>query len=212
MDASISLVGLRQCTKDDIEEHALHIELADSQIALRGTETRGYVIASATNAVVDQYRHKPVWRDQQLCDKTSWHVDLQGMQYFATTVSSSSSSSPPTKGNSHNLAAILLSADDDIIWIPRRDIRDETSLLGESSRSVVGSIATNDGCGDQQLQCIVSKSNATLSYVFYTEQTQQDEEADTNIVIPVGERAGEASTSLSCFCSFSRLSNRRSTS
>jgi hypothetical protein len=138
------------------------------------------VISSATNALVDQYRHKPVWRDQQLCDKTSWHVDLQGMQYFATTVSSSSS----TTENTSNLASILLSGDDDIIWIPRRDIRDENSLLGESSRSVIGSIATNNGCGDQQLQCIISKSNATLSYVFYTEQTQQ-EETDTNIVIPV---------------------------
>ena len=76
----MSLVGLRQCTKDDVEEHTLHIELADSQIALRGIESRGYVILSATNALVDQYRHKPVWRDQQLCDKTSWHVDLQGMR------------------------------------------------------------------------------------------------------------------------------------
>ena len=184
----MSLVGLRQCTKDDVEEHTLHIELADSQIALRGIESRGYVILSATNALVDQYRHKPVWRDQQLCDKTSWHVDLQGMRYFATTVSSSPSSSNPSAENTNTLSSILLSSDDDIIWIPRRDIRDENSLLGESSRSVVGSIATNDGCGDQQLQCIVSKSNATLSYVFYTEQTQQEEETDTNIVIPVGRK------------------------
>ncbi|CAF0759960.1 unnamed protein product [Adineta ricciae] len=184
VDESVSLVGLRQCTKDDVEEHTLHIELADSQIALRGIESRGYVILSATNALVDQYRHKPVWRDQQLCDKTSWHVDLQSMQYYATTVSSSSSSSNPSTENTNTLSSILLSSDDDIIWIPRRDIRDENSLLGESSRSVVGSIATNDGCGDQQLQCIVSKSNATLSYVFYTEQTQQEEETDTNIVIP----------------------------
>ncbi|UJR27464.1 hypothetical protein I4U23_008751 [Adineta vaga] len=180
VDASVSLVGLRQCTKDDVEEHTLHIELADSQIALRGIESRGYVILSATNALVDQYRHIPVWRDQQLCDKTSWHVDLQGMQYFATTVSSSDT----TTANTNNPSSILQTSDDDIIWIPRRDIRDENSLLGESSRSVVGSIATNDGCGDQQLQCIISKSNATLSYVFYTEQTQQEEETETNIVIP----------------------------
>ncbi|CAF4359127.1 unnamed protein product, partial [Adineta steineri] len=89
-----------------------------------------------------------------------------------------------TKEKTNNPTSTLFSLDDDIIWIPRRDIRDENSLLGESSRSVVGSVATNDGCGDQQLQCIISKSNATLSYVFYTEQTQQEEETDTNIVIP----------------------------
>ncbi|CAF3599141.1 unnamed protein product [Rotaria sp. Silwood1] len=173
------VLGLRQCTKDDVEEHTLHIELGDGQIALRGIESRGYVILSAGIALVDQYRHKPVWRDQQLCDKTSWHGNLQGMQYFATTVSSTSTLS--TIDNTNNA---LLSSDDDIIWIPQRDIRDENSLLGESSRSVIGSIATNDGYGDQQLQCIVSKSNANLSYVFYTEQTQQEEETDTNLVIP----------------------------
>ncbi|CAF2397629.1 unnamed protein product [Rotaria sp. Silwood2] len=173
------VLGLRQCTKDDVEEHTLHIELGDGQIALRGIESRGYVILSAGLALVDQYRHKAVWRDQQLCDKTSWHGNLQGMQYFATTVSSTSTSS--TVDNTNN---ILLSSDDDIIWIPQRDIRDENSLLGESSRSVIGSIATNDGYGDQQLQCIISKSNATLSYVFYTEQTQQEEETDANLVIP----------------------------
>ncbi|CAF4612465.1 unnamed protein product, partial [Rotaria sp. Silwood2] len=179
VDSSVSLVGLRQCTKDDVEEHTLHIELGDGKTAVRGIESRGYVILSAGLALVDQYRHKAVWRDQQLCDKTSWHGNLQGMQYFATTVSSTSTSS--TVDNTNN---ILLSSDDDIIWIPQRDIRDENSLLGESSRSVIGSIATNDGYGDQQLQCIISKSNATLSYVFYTEQTQQEEETDANLVIP----------------------------
>lgn len=157
-----------------MDEHTLHIELTDSQIALRGIESRGYVILSAALALVDQYRHKPVWRDQQLCDKTSWHGDLQAMQYFATTDSSDSS-----------LTRSALPSDDDLIWIPQQNIRDETTLLGQSSRSVIGSIATNDGHGDQQLQCIISKSNATLSYVFYTEQTQQAEETETNIVIPV---------------------------
>ncbi len=181
------MIGLRQCTKDDVEEHTLRIELSDSQIALRDIESRGYVILSAAAALVDQYRHKPVWRDEQLCDKTSWHGDLQGMQYFAKTISSSSS---PSLDNTNKLSSILLSSallsdDDDIIWIPRRDIRDENSLLGESSRSVIGSIATNNGDSDQQLQCIISKSNANLSYVFYTEQTQEEEEPATNIVIPV---------------------------
>lgn len=182
-------MGRGQCTKDDVEEHTIRIELSDSQIALRGIESGGYVIMSAAVACVDQYRHKPIWRDEQLCDKTSWHGDLQGMQYFATTIPSPSSSSSTTSTNdtSNNLASILLSSEgDDITWIPRRDIRDENSLLGESSRSVIGSVATNNGSSDQQLQCIISKSNATLSYVFYNEQTQQEEETDTNIVIPVG--------------------------
>ena len=176
----MSLVGPRQCTKEDVDEHTLRIELSDSQIALRGIESRGYVILSAAVALVDQYRHKPVWRDQQLCEKTSWHGDLQAMQYFATT---DYAASPSARSSS--------ASDDDIIWIPQRHIRDETSLLGVSTRSVIGSIATNDGYGEQQLQCIVSKSNATLSYVFYTEQTQQEEEADTNIVIPVRDGASD---------------------
>ena len=180
-------MGPGQCTKDDVEEHTIRIELSDSQIALRGIESGGYVIMSAAVACVDQYRHKPIWRDEQLCDKTSWHGNLQGMQYFATTIPFPSSSISSSHETSSNLASILLSSEgDDITWIPRRDIRDENSLLGESSRSVIGSVASNDGSSDQQLQCIISKSNATLSYVFYNEQTQQGEETDTNIVIPVG--------------------------
>ena len=171
-----------------MEEHTIRIELSDSQIALCDIESRSYVILSAAVALVDQYRHKPVWRDEQICDKTSWHGDLEGMQYFAKTISSSPAA-PPSNDETSNLSSILLSSasseDDDIIWVPQRDIRDESSLLGSSSRSVIGSIATNNGGSDQQLQCIVSKSNATLSYVFYTEQTQQEEEPDTNIVIPV---------------------------
>lgn len=110
------------------------------------------------------------------------------MQYFATTIPASATA----KDMTNKLSSILLSSDDDdnddIIWIPRSDIRDENSLLGESSRSVVGSITTNNGDSNQQLQCIISKSNATLSYVFYTEQTQQEEETDTNIVIPVEKK------------------------
>lgn len=100
------------------------------------------------------------------------------MQYFATTISSTDNStkqpSTPPDIDEHK----------DIIWVPRCDIREESTILGESSRSVVGSITTNNGSCDQQLQCIISKSNATLSYVFYTEQTQE-EMSDTNIVIPV---------------------------
>jgi len=134
-------------------------------------------------ALVDQYRHKPVWRDEQLCDKTSWQANLQGMQYFATTISSTDDtakqSSTSNDIDDHNK----------ISWVPRCDIREENTLLGESSRSVVGSITTNNGCCDQQLQCIISKSNATLSYVFYTEQTQE-ETTDTNIVIPVERERG----------------------
>jgi hypothetical protein len=171
------LIGLRQCTKDDVDEHTLHIELTYSQIALRGIESRGYVILSAKLALVDQYRHKPIWRDQQLCDKTSWHGDLQAMRYYATTDYSAHSS----------MSAAVTIDNDDIIWIPRQNIRDEDLLLGESSRSVIGSITSNDKHSDQQLQCIVSKSNATLSYVFYTEQTQRDEETEENIIIPVGD-------------------------
>lgn len=100
------------------------------------------------------------------------------MQYFATTIASADNSTEQSSTsnvtNDHN----------DIIWVPRCDIREESTLLGESSRSVVGSITMNNGSCDQQLQCIISKSNATLSYVFYTEQTQE-ELSETDIVIPV---------------------------
>lgn len=110
------------------------------------------------------------------------------MQYFATTVASSPKTPESATSKTTDESTISLSSDDDIIWVPQRSIQEESSILGESSGNVIGSIATNEGHGDQQLQCIVSKCNATLSYVFYNEQTQQEEETETNIVIPVSNK------------------------
>ena len=174
MDASVSLVGLRQCTKDDVDEHTLRVELLDSQIALHGVQTSGYVILSAKLALIDQYHHNPVWRDQQLCDKTSWHGDLQSMQYYATTSYSTNSTTIPNS-----------SSDNNFTWIPHQMSPEDSILPGEISRNVIGSITVNDLDNDQQIQCIVEKSNASLSYVFFTEQTQQEEESEKDIVIPV---------------------------
>lgn len=145
----------------------------DSQIALHGTETGGYVILWAKLALVDQYRHKPVWRDQQLCDKTSWHGDLQSIQYYATTHNSKSSTHNSLSPESYNFS-----------WIPHQKSPEQDVLSGETSRNVTGNITLSDENSDQEIQCIVEKSNATLSYVFFTEQTQE-EETEKDIVIPV---------------------------
>lgn len=60
------------------------IELVNSQVLLKGCETKGYVIISASQAKILQRLHPPVWRDRSLVSKTSWAALLDGMQYFAT--------------------------------------------------------------------------------------------------------------------------------
>jgi hypothetical protein len=60
------------------------VALVNSQVLLKGPETKGYVIISAAKAEILQRVHRPVWRDRTLVTKTTWVGSLQSMQYYAT--------------------------------------------------------------------------------------------------------------------------------
>ena len=62
----------------------LLVVLVNSQVLLKGIETKGYVILSAAKAEILQRAHRPVWRDRTLMSKTTWVGSLECMQYYAT--------------------------------------------------------------------------------------------------------------------------------
>lgn len=60
------------------------VALVNSQVLLKGIETRGYVILSAAKAEILQRIHQPVWKERTLVTKTTWVGSLECMQYYAT--------------------------------------------------------------------------------------------------------------------------------
>lgn len=65
-------------------ENYFAVALVNSQVLLKGIETRGYVILSAAKAEILQRVHRPVWRERALVSKTTWVGSLECMQYYAT--------------------------------------------------------------------------------------------------------------------------------
>ncbi|XP_050545881.1 protein KIAA0100 isoform X3 [Daktulosphaira vitifoliae] len=78
------LQGLSECHQDDVLYKNWLIALINSQVLLKGCETKGYVIVSAAKAEILQRIHRPVWKDQSLVSKTTWIGTLDSMQYYAT--------------------------------------------------------------------------------------------------------------------------------
>jgi hypothetical protein len=60
------------------------VALVNSQVLLKGIETRGYVILSAAKAEILQRVHHPVWKERSFVPKTTWVGSLECMQYYAT--------------------------------------------------------------------------------------------------------------------------------
>lgn len=79
-----NLRGLQACQEDDVLHKNWLIALVNSQVLLKGCETKGYVILSAAKAEILQRIHRPVWKDHTLVSKTTWVGSLESMQYYAT--------------------------------------------------------------------------------------------------------------------------------
>jgi hypothetical protein len=58
----------------------------NSQVLLKGCETKGYVIMSAAKAQILQRIHRPTWKQHTLVSKSSWVGSLECMQYYATVI------------------------------------------------------------------------------------------------------------------------------
>ncbi|KAK0160967.1 hypothetical protein PV328_008311 [Microctonus aethiopoides] len=157
------LRGLAACHQDDVLYKNWLIALVNSQVLLKGIETRGYVILSAAKAEILQRVHRPVWRERTLVSKTTWVGSLECMQYYATVN-----------------ANIDDNIDDNIMWLSLDNIQEKDStvisdlpdvpaLVG-SGQSVGGVVTQTVGGGSglqHQLQRIVSRCKCEFFYVGY---------------------------------------------
>lgn len=56
------------------------VELSNTQLALQGTDTEGFVIVTSAMSRVLNYEHKPQWREGDLRIKKSWVAKVEEMQ------------------------------------------------------------------------------------------------------------------------------------
>ncbi|KAL0271984.1 UNVERIFIED_CONTAM: hypothetical protein PYX00_005130 [Menopon gallinae] len=165
------LQGLQACQEDDVVHKNWLIALVNSQVLLKGCETKGYVILSAAKAEILQRVHKPVWKDRTLVSKTTWVGSLECMQYYATVAA----------GENDKL-------DENIMWLTVDNIQEKDSsaamiadlpdvphLVG-SGQSVGGVVTETVGASSLddsgrnnpvQLQRIVSRCKCEFFYAGY---------------------------------------------
>ena len=160
-----SLEAMVACTMEDVLHRNWSIELVNSQVLLKGIETKGYVIISAARATINQNMCKPVWRDKTLLSKTTWSGGLETMQYYATV-------SEEEGGDLDNIQWLTL----DNIGEGEEHIQGRlpgpAGLVGSGLAvgGVVGKVVgVTDSPGELgiQLQRIVSRCKAEFFYVSY---------------------------------------------
>ncbi|KAK9512988.1 hypothetical protein O3M35_001284 [Rhynocoris fuscipes] len=165
------LQGLAACQQlDDVIHKNWLIALVNSQVLLKGPETKGYIIISAAKAEILQRVHRPLWKDRTLVTKTTWVGSLQSMQYYATV----------SAGESDSL-------DENIMWLSVDNIKEKDDCViaelpdvpqlvgsGQSVGGVVSETVGASGVGNNpslQLQRIVSRCKCEFFYVCYGESS-----------------------------------------
>ncbi|XP_021942266.1 protein KIAA0100 isoform X3 [Zootermopsis nevadensis] len=181
------LQGLAACQEDDVQHKNWLIALVNSQVLLKGCETKGYVILSAAKAEILQRVHRPAWKDRTLVSKTSWVGSLECMQYYATV----------SAGESDSL-------DENIMWLSVENIQEKDStviadvpdlphLVG-SGQSVGGVVSETVGASSNigenppiQLQRIVSRCKCEFFYAGYGESSIDPSTVDEVPPPPIDE-------------------------
>ncbi|XP_067136363.1 protein hobbit [Centruroides vittatus] len=159
------LHGIAACQTDDVLHKNWLIELVNSQVMLKGSETSGYVIVSAAKSQILQRVHRPVWKDHTLVSKTTWVGSLECMQYYATVDAGEPGPSV-----------------DNIMWLSLDNIEERASMVISDLPDLVGSghsvggvvSSTVGGTSDPttaplQLQRIVSRCGCQFFYASYGE-------------------------------------------
>lgn len=168
------LYGVEACQMEDVVDVNCLIELVNSQVVLRGTETHGYVIVSAAHTEVRQATHLPVWKNRTLLSKTSWTGSLKCMQYYATVDGHAQAS--------HSRR--IFTDKSEIQWLDpdnidyRSIVTDYPDMVGSGQSvggvvsSVVGKLGHSDESAEEespiQLQRIISRCNCLFYYASHT--------------------------------------------
>ena len=140
------------CTKDDLLQRSWQIKFINCQMLLKGTETKGYIIVSASKAEATKKLHVPVWKEETLLSKSSWSGSLERMQYFATV-----------SGDEDNITTIE--------WLSKESIQ-SADHGGEDFLDDLGAVGGVVGKGE--LQRIVSKCTCEFYYVSYGEEPLEE--------------------------------------
>eukprot|EP00090_Calanus_glacialis_P005198 TRINITY_DN14003_c0_g1_i1.p1 TRINITY_DN14003_c0_g1~~TRINITY_DN14003_c0_g1_i1.p1 ORF type:complete len:1873 (+),score=761.29 TRINITY_DN14003_c0_g1_i1:223-5619(+) len=189
-----SLEAMAACGMDDILHRNWCIELVNSQVLLKGIETKGYVIISAARATVSQNICRSVWREKTLLSKTTWSGGLETMQYYATV--------------SEEGADL-----DNIMWLTVDNIGEgeehyrlpgPAGLVG-SGKAVGGVVSQVVGVTDCpgelgiQLQRIVSRCKAEFFYVSYGDTELESVESKAGATSGVEGGWAEQETAVNAF-------------
>ncbi|EDO41905.1 predicted protein, partial [Nematostella vectensis] len=164
----IPLQGVAMCNTDDVIAHSWHIKLVNSQILLKGIETRGCVLVTAGSTTVLSRLHQPVWDKGELFNKKTWAGTVENVQYFATV----------STGDTVSL--------DSIPWLdttvitgrqPQKtgfgiadlaDIVGSGEAVGGVITAVVGGATAGAGQEVPQLQRIVARCGCDFYYVNFS--------------------------------------------
>jgi len=189
-----SLEAMEACSMDDILHRNWCIELVNSQVLLKGIETKGYVIISAARATVSQNICRPVWKEKTLLSKTTWSGSLETMQYYATV--------------SEEGADL-----DNIMWLTVDNIGEgeehyrlpgPAGLVG-SGKAVGGVVSQVVGATDSpgelgiQLQRIVSRCKAEFFYVSYGDTELENIEGKSGATTGAESGWAEQETAVNAF-------------
>lgn len=167
----VKLRGISACQGDVLIVNWM-IELVNSQVMLRGTETKGYVIASAAKTQILQKIHRPVWKEGTLYSKVTWVGSVDCCQYYATVDAGQDSNGK-------------------VYWLSLDNIEDRSSKLigdlpdligsGHSVGGVVNSVADADENSNSpvesstvQLQRIISRCSCQFYFVTFNEDVDPE--------------------------------------
>nr|XP_054749338.1 bridge-like lipid transfer protein family member 2 isoform X1 [Lytechinus pictus] len=172
------LSGVLACNKDDVMTNNWLVELINSQVMLRGSDSSGYVLVCAANAQVMQRAHWPKWLESKLTSKTTVVGTLDRMQYFATVGYPASRVNPAIHQEDH----VKWLAISNIEKNPNhnRSVTDVPALVG-SGDSVGGVVSDTVGGASEdvendtvQLQRIISRCSCRFYYNMYGRDVDPD--------------------------------------
>uniref|UniRef100_T1IJV3 FMP27/BLTP2/Hobbit GFWDK motif-containing RBG unit domain-containing protein n=1 Tax=Strigamia maritima TaxID=126957 RepID=T1IJV3_STRMM len=172
--AEQQLHAVTDCQTDDVLHKNWLVELINSQVMLKGSETLGYVIMSSAKTQILQRIHLPVWRDVSLVTKTTWVGSLEYMQYYATVDPGELS---PTLDNIHWLSVDNIEEKESMVVTDIPDMVGSGQGVGGVVSDTVGAVGKPrftselmvDATSSVQLQRIVSRCGCQFFYASYGE-------------------------------------------
>ncbi|CAK8698010.1 unnamed protein product [Clavelina lepadiformis] len=170
------LKGVTASKLDDVVNQNWLIKFVNCQAMLKGPQTQGYMIMTASQADFLNRDHRVSWRDGQLTTKSSWVGSLSGTQVFATVERNVTSSGQE---------------DENVPWLSVSDIAprgpspgmlDLNDLMG-GGQAIGGVVGDGVSAGSFQLQRIVSRCTCHMYYVGY-EALVDSEQSDYGKLLP----------------------------